>query len=93
MLTTYFKSSLSLARYRSRPAGPYWDDFSTWLEDQGYRRISVRRHIREAAHFADWAKAEGLSVQNYDRETPFVIRDIFASGLFFCRAPHAVAES
>jgi site-specific recombinase XerD len=69
MLTTYFKSSLSLARYRSGPAGPYLDDFSTWLEEQGYRQISVRRHIREAAHFADWTKTEGLSVQKCDRET------------------------
>jgi len=75
MLITYFKSALALARYRSGPAGPYLDDFSTWLEDQGYRRIGVRRHIREVAHFADWAKTEGLSVQKCDREALSKLRN------------------
>ncbi len=67
MLTYYFKSSRTLARYRSGLAAPYLDDFSTWLESRGYGRTSVRRHIREVVNIADWANAEGLSLLKFDR--------------------------
>lgn len=66
MLTTYFKSPRSLEQYRSSLAGPYLDDFVTWLKSQGYRRITVRRHVREVVHFASWAAKEGLTIQKLD---------------------------
>lgn len=53
MLTTYFKSLPTLARYRSGLAGPYLDEFSSWLANRGYQRISIRRHVREVVHFTN----------------------------------------
>jgi len=62
MLTAYFKSEPTLARYRSGIAGPYLDEFTSWLASRGYRRLPIRRHIREVVHFADWAASEGLGI-------------------------------
>lgn len=67
MLATYFKDPRTLATYRSGLAGPYLDDFIAWLESRGYRRCTIRRHIREVVHFAAWAKWEGLTGRELDR--------------------------
>src|SRR5271157_5396952 len=68
MLITYFKDARTLARYRSGLANPYLEDFVAWLESQGYRRRTIRCHVREVVHFTDWAEAEGLEVCNLDRD-------------------------
>ena len=67
MSITYFKDSRTLARYRSGLANLYLENFIVWLERQGYRRFTIRRHVREVAHFADWAEAEGLALRDLDR--------------------------
>jgi hypothetical protein len=67
MLITYFKDPRILARYRSRLASIYLEDFITWLESQGYRRFMIRRHVRGVVHFTDWAEAEGLSIGDLNR--------------------------
>jgi hypothetical protein len=67
MLITYFKDSRTLARYRSGVANLYLENFIVWLESQGYRRFTIRRHVREVVHFADWAEAEGLALSDLDR--------------------------
>jgi integrase/recombinase XerD len=67
MLITYFKDSRTLARYRSGLANLYLENFIVWLESQGYQRFTIRRHVREVAHFADWAEAEGLALRDLDR--------------------------
>ena len=67
MLITYFKDSRTLARYRSGLANLYLENFIVWLESQGYRRFTIRRHVREAVHFADWTEAEGLALRDLDR--------------------------
>ena len=47
MLIGYFKfPSLTLERYRSASVGSYLDAFTAWLDEHGYRRMSVRRHVR-----------------------------------------------
>ncbi len=69
MLIAYFKSESTLARYRSGLAGPYLDEFTSWLANHGYRRISIRRHVREVVHFADWATSEGLAPGELDYRT------------------------
>jgi hypothetical protein len=56
MLITYFKDSRTLARYQSGLANVYLEKFIAWLESQGYRRFTIRRHVREVMHFADWAE-------------------------------------
>lgn len=60
MLTAYFKSASTIARYRAGSAGPHLDRFVDWLVDQGYRRASIRRHVREVVNFAAWAESAGL---------------------------------
>src|SRR5215831_19669992 len=67
MLITYFKDPRTLARCRSGLANIYLDDFITWLENQGYRRFMIRRHVRGVVYFTDWAEAEGLAVGDLDR--------------------------
>jgi integrase/recombinase XerD len=60
MLTTYFKSAVTIARYRAGCAGPHLDRFVAWLAEKGYRRVSIRRHVREVVNFAAWAESVGL---------------------------------
>src|SRR6516225_10970824 len=67
MLITYFKDPRTLARCRSGLANIYLEDFITWLESQGYRRIMIRRHVLGVVRFADWTKAEGLAVGDLGR--------------------------
>lgn len=69
MLTAYFRSPASLEYYRSGIGGPYLDEFVSWLGGQGYHRVSIRRHVREVVHFADWAASEGLAIRNLDRQS------------------------
>ena len=45
MLIGYFKSPLTLERYRSASVGPHLDAFTARLNEHGYRRVSVRRHV------------------------------------------------
>jgi integrase/recombinase XerD len=63
MLTDFFRSPLTLERYRSGLVGPHLDSFTEWLNDRGYQRISIRRHVREVVHFATWAKTAGIPVE------------------------------
>jgi hypothetical protein len=67
MLITYFKDYRTLARYRFGLANLYLENFIVWLESRGYRRFTIRRHVREVVHFADWAEAEGLALRDSDR--------------------------
>lgn len=67
MFTSYFKSASTIARYRAGSAGPHLDRFVDWLADQGYRRVSIRRHVREVVNFAAWAETVGLGTAPLDR--------------------------
>jgi hypothetical protein len=67
MLIRYFKSPLTLERYRSASVGSHLDAFTAWLDEHGYRRVSVRRHVREVVHFAAWAKKTGIPVSGLNR--------------------------
>jgi hypothetical protein len=61
MLTIYFKSAVTIARYRAGGPGPHLDRFVAWLAEKGsYRRVSIRRHVREVVNFAAWAESVGL---------------------------------
>jgi hypothetical protein len=67
MLITYFKDSRTLARYRSGLANLYLENFVVWLESQGYRRFTIRRHVREVVHFVNWAEGQGLTLRDLDQ--------------------------
>lgn len=78
MLTAYFKSEKTIARYRSGLAGPYLDAFIIWLANRGYRRISIRRHVRETVNFANWATSENLAVEAFDQHALARLKDHLA---------------
>lgn len=90
MLTTYFKSSRLLERYRFEFASPYLDDFIKWLEARCYHRSCIRRHVREVVHVATWAKANGLAIDVLDRDALAQLRDHLASNqeLRYCSGHH-----
>jgi integrase/recombinase XerD len=75
MLTAYFKSAPTLARYRSVLAGPYLDEFISWLANRGYQRVSIRRHVREVVHFAAWAASESLALRELDHRALVRLHD------------------
>lgn len=79
MLTAYFKSAPTIARYRAGGAGPYLDRFVVWLADQGYRRVSIRRHVREVVKFAAWAKSVGFDTAPLDRTAVAQLHDDLAA--------------
>jgi integrase/recombinase XerD len=62
MLRTYFTRNCTRTMYQADPAGPYLDDFTHWLEQQGYRHDTIRRRLRGAAQFVAWAHAAGWHV-------------------------------
>ena len=64
MLKTYFTRTQTRATYQAEPAGPYLDEFTGWLEKQGYRHDTIRRRLRGAAQFVTWSQATGWSVQD-----------------------------
>ena len=67
MLTDFFRSPLTLERYRSGLVGSHLDAFTEWLIDRGYQRVSIRRHVREVVHFATWAKTAGIPVEGLNQ--------------------------
>jgi site-specific recombinase XerD len=68
MLTTYLKRPSTQVRYRSSPAGPYFDGFVDWLEAQGYQPDRIRRLLRGVDRFARWASQGGLSARELDAQ-------------------------
>jgi integrase/recombinase XerD len=66
MLTTYLKTSQSLAYYRTEPAGPHLDAFLGWLEERGYQRRRIHHLLRGAHRFSRWAHSVGLPIQALD---------------------------
>ena len=83
MLTSYFKSPSTIAQYRAGRAGPYLDRFVSWLANRGYKRVSIRRHVREVVHFATWATSGGLRRTAIDSSLLVTLRNYLTEqGLF-----------
>ena len=74
MLITYFNCKITLERYRSSVAGPYLDEFVSWLGDRGYRRSSIRRYARGVVHYANWANTKELTLDECGRATLYRFR-------------------
>ena len=68
MLTAYFKSASTIARYRAGSARPHLARFIDWLVNQGNRRESIRRHFREVVNFATWAESVGLDTATLNHD-------------------------
>lgn len=67
MLTQYFTRAATIEKRRRGMAGPYLEDFITWLESRGYHRSTIRLHIREAVNFTGWVHTQGLTLQELDQ--------------------------
>jgi site-specific recombinase XerD len=66
MLSHFFESPVRIQKILSCPFGAQLDEFADYLFENGYARISARRHIRSAEHIAHWASKNGLSVSELD---------------------------
>jgi integrase/recombinase XerD len=64
MLTTYLQYAVTLAHYRSPPAGPHLDAFIGWLDARGYQRRRIQHLLRGAHRFSHWAHGAGLCLQD-----------------------------
>ena len=48
----------------SGPMGPYLSAIAAELQQQGYARSTIRRHLRAADHFGAWLVKQGLSLKD-----------------------------
>ena len=62
MIQNYLLNSRACERYYQSTAGPHLDHFVVWLSAQGYRHQTIRRLIRGAVLFSQWADSHELSV-------------------------------
>jgi integrase/recombinase XerD len=63
MITRYFKWQQSLTRLRSTPAGPHLSSLAVELETKGFSYWILRARLQGAAHFSDWNKRQGRSIE------------------------------
>jgi integrase/recombinase XerD len=66
MLSTYFDGPVRARTLRSGPLGAELERFAEYLGRCGYSRISARRHLRSAEHFAHWARGKTVRVDAAD---------------------------
>jgi len=62
MIQNYLLNSRACKRYYQSKAGPHLDNFVVWLSAQGYRHQTIRRLIRGAVLFSQWADSHELAV-------------------------------
>src|SRR5262249_16203822 len=67
MLTQYFTRAATLKERRRGMIGSHLDEFITWLEQRGYRRWTIRCHIRGAVRFTLWARQRHFTLGDLDR--------------------------
>jgi site-specific recombinase XerD len=60
MLSAWFDSTARLRALQAGPAGTLLDGFASLLSRSGFARLTARRHLRSAEHFAWWAARRGL---------------------------------
>lgn len=68
MLSAFFDSPVRIRALRGGLGafGPQLEGFAEYLYRSGYAKISGRRHLRSAEHFAYWATRRGLSPDSSD---------------------------
>jgi len=59
-----FTSQRVRSRMESGPMGPYLSAIAAELQQQGYARSTIRRHLRAADHFGAWLVKQGLSLKD-----------------------------
>lgn len=58
MLTDVFDSPTKAARLLAGPAGGHLDDFSNWLSNRGYTRLTIASYARAADRFSRWIQTQ-----------------------------------
>lgn len=66
MISAYFEAPWLLARMQSTCVGPYLDDFSAALADEGYSPFTIRDHLRSADHVGRWADGRRIALSSWD---------------------------
>ena len=69
VLSQFFRRPSVLDRHCSSTAGPYLDDFASWLDGHGFAKDTIRRRIRGAIRLVEWAAKRGISVARLGSET------------------------
>src|SRR5580658_6028722 len=80
-MTEFFKSPLRIFQLRGGQNGQLLDTFLRELQQSGFAKITVRRHIRTAEHLLYWARLKGISPSAFNEDTV----DKFARHLTRCR--------
>jgi integrase/recombinase XerD len=63
VITEYFKWHQSLTRLLATPAGPHLSAISEELKAQGFSYWILRSRLQGAAHFSDWNRRQGRSIE------------------------------
>jgi integrase/recombinase XerD len=63
VITEYFKWHQSVTRLLETPAGPHLSPLSEEMKAQGFSYWVLRRRLQGAAHFSDWNKRQGRSIE------------------------------
>ncbi len=66
MLSHFFESPARIHEIRNGPCGELFEAFAGYLFQNGYAKITARRHIRSAEHIVQWAGRQALSVSELD---------------------------
>jgi hypothetical protein len=64
MLSEYFESPARIRAIRSGPSGALLESFANRLFENGYGRISARKHLRSAQHIIHWAVRKCLPLRD-----------------------------
>ena len=64
MLEDHLHSPVTQQRLRSGPAADHIDGFADWLDQHGYRPVTIDRTLRSLAGWTDWMRAAGLTAHD-----------------------------
>ena len=68
MITSYFKWRQSQTRLLATPAGPHLSALAEELAIKGFSYWILRARLQGAAHFSDWNKRQGRSIEQLQED-------------------------
>ena len=84
MLDQLFSRQHVVTRLRRGPLGPYLDDLTHHLHQQGYAPSSIQSYVRTGGTFGGWLHEQGYGVSELDD----AIVQRYVSGLKRYRSGH-----
>lgn len=67
-MTEFFKSPFRILQLRGGQDGQLLDTFLRELQQSGFAKITVRRHVRTAEHVLHWARRKGIPPLTLDED-------------------------